>query len=177
MAQQRRQARNQPNRPEGLTLNKDGTASVTFDGDTWRLRRPKFGEFRELREALHGVQDIELEANTLPEVDGDDDRRQAHLAQRDALVGLDEVHARWVNRCFAMLGDSALPVEWEVRDGDDKPVGDRCETEKEAEAKASDGQTVHLVFDDWPTWLTQAKVIEQLYGHFRTVPLAPGVGG
>lgn len=177
MAQQRRPARGQQNRLEGLTLNKDGTASVTFDGDTWRLRRPKFGEFRELREALHGVQDVELEVNTLLEVEDDEERRQARAAHRAGLIGLDEVHARWINRCFAMLGDAALPVAWEVRDGDDKPVGEHCETEKEAEAKAGDGQTVHLVFDDWPTWLTQARVIEQLYGHFRTVPLAPGAGG
>lgn len=138
--------------PDGAEMVKDGTVRLFVDGDTIKLRRPKVGEFRKLRERAYEVADAKL--NNLrdavieaPAQDAPQAERLAHTmesrkANREMKAANEVLDQEWMAEAVDMLGDKALP-----------------------EAR-----------DDWPVWLGSAALATQLFEHWQSVPPARGVG-
>src|SRR5690606_581232 len=128
----------------------------------YRLRRPFFGELKQLRLALEAVQDeiaekqvklmelaeqIETEA---AELDSDEtltarqrDARLRRLRQRDRkasrehIDAVDDLHVGWWRQVFEMLSVDGVP-------------------------------------DDMPAWATDGTFAQRIMQHWRQAPLAPG---
>lgn len=141
-----------PDVPDGIELHKDGTATLSIDNQRWRMRRPKLGEFRKIRELMHRREDERLrliaENPAIDELDKDADT-EAKLAYTnevnerargitDAIV---ELNIEWLTEVFTMLCDAEPPPP-----------------------------------DDWPSGLEQNDTIDRLVKHWREVPLRSGGG-
>lgn len=129
-------------------LMADGSVLVTLDGERRRLRRPKVGEYRKLRERLWDLQDDKVsiterhrdqakeraeELKGATEVEQTMAVRQASRALTAELEALNE---QWIREAFDMLGDKAAPE----------------------------------AVDDWPTWLRESDFVTRLVEHWRSVP-------
>lgn len=72
-----------PRVPDGLELRKDGTALFHVDGVQHRLRRPKIGELRGLREGVakrdEAVANLKAEADADPTIDQGERQREINL--------------------------------------------------------------------------------------------------
>ncbi len=137
--------------PDGFTLRKDGTVLAVVDGDIYRLRRPKIGEYRKLCERrdemsddlLRVGRDEQSAANALRELmeqakTGDVDVEVLIAARnklRESTAAAQELTPRWVGEVFELLGDRSLPSE-----------------------------------DERPSWFYDATLLPTLVNHWRTVP-------
>lgn len=142
--------------PEGLELRKDGTILVVMGEDRYTLKRPKYGELRELRELIANMDDEALSAVA---------EAQEQVAQLGALatesvgreradheiaVGrvtrarrdtLEAIRVAGMRRVFELLSNHKLPSE-------------------EAE---------------WETWVIDPSTFSRMLMHWQSVPLARGV--
>lgn len=138
---------------DGLDLtHPSGTAAVVIDGVRRRLRRPKVGEFRRLRELLQENQDEAYAmSNRLLGVqkaidDSDTPENTARLEearklQRELNALTEDRNLAWVRQAVEVLSDSPLTL-------DD---------------------------DDLPVWMASGETVTQLLQYWRTVPLAHGL--
>lgn len=98
---------------EVLELKDDATVVLTFDGGSYRLRRPRLGEWNKLRELLYELQDEPLRlAAAMPSPTGDEeeDRRISVERNRDALARLEDMRLGWIREAAGMLSDQPLPA-------------------------------------------------------------------
>lgn len=141
-----------PDVPDGWELNKDGTITLTIANERHRLRRPKLGEFRDLRDALRQRDDDRLRviakhppADELAEGASDEEKLEHVLAinarSRAINDAVQELNVAWVKLVLDTLG-----------------AGDAPES------------------DDWPSGSDDSNFIEQLMAHWRAVPLRSGGG-
>lgn len=142
-----------PQVPDGFELIKDGTARLVIDGEVWRLRRPKVGEFRKLRELLQERDDehVRVMAQAVAdtsnvETKAEEDKVERTLAaraqQRQVALAVEDLNIGWVSEALRTL----------VMDKEPPPV------------------------DEWPSGMETLGFITTLIDHWRTVPLARGVG-
>ena len=104
---------------EGIDFRDDGTITVTFDGDTWTLRRPKFGHWRKysraFTESAHAaIAPLRGALATIKEAEaaGDDDALTEAMAAFNAINSEDLMVAeneRLLRDIFAELADRPLP--------------------------------------------------------------------
>jgi hypothetical protein len=144
MAEQRSQV------PDGFELVPNGTARLVIDGEVWRLRRPKLGEYRKLRELLDARDDDHLRlVASVPSVDRAPEDATAEekvdytiaVRRRSRALG-DEVTAlnvRWLSEALTLLADRPPPPA-----------------------------------DDWPSGMDETETISALVKHWRSVPLRSG---
>lgn len=136
--------------PDGFELVSNGTARLVVNGDIWRLRRPKLGEYRKLRELLQERDDerIRLLGGQVRLEKPDDDASAEDKTEytltlrhraRDLADKVADLDVAWVTEALTMLADHALP-----------PV------------------------DDWPAGMDSPEFIAGLVEHWRTLPLRSG---
>lgn len=143
-----------PDVPDGVELHKDGTVTIFTDGERLRLRRPKLGEFRKLRELLHEREDAHLrllaeQAADRAEKPGEDASADDKLAftmainarSRALTDALNALNIEWVQAAMGMLAPGEVPAP-----------------------------------DDWPSGMDSADFVAALVGHWRAVPLRSGGG-
>lgn len=142
-----------PDVPDGIELHKDGTATLSIDNDRWRMRRPKLGEFRKLRELLHSREDERLrrlgefgELPAAPAKDAPNDEKVAYTAavnaqQRAITDVMQDLNIDWLEQALTML----------------------CEREPPPA-------------DDWPSGMAESEMVTKLVEHWRAVPLRSGGG-
>lgn len=130
---------------ETITYDPLGTVTVTFDGKTYQLGRPKFGQWRYFSRQLQALYDDNRE--TLLRLT--EEAQVEGKGQAKAQAALREYQGQpfyestipWLREVFKQLGDKQLP---------------------ESE-------------DDWPTWLAaDLSVPTQIVAHWRSSPKASG---
>lgn len=133
---------------EGITFDPAGTVTVTFDDNTYKLKRPNFGQFRYFNRKYYGiVDDLTARLNEA----------------RDMLAGEpDEEAAAKGKQLLADLGTQPLH---------------ELTTPILAEMFSQVGNALPEDPDDWPAWLvTDPSLMRQILEHWRTVPKASGKG-
>ena len=137
--------------PDGFHLNPNGTARLTVDGQSWQLRRPKLGQFRQLREQLHERDDARLRLIASYDVAGDKPVEDATADEKLAYT-LD------VNARSRKLADevTALNVAWL----------------EQALVALCDRPPPDV--DDWPSGMDSSDTIAELVQHWRSAPLRSG---
>lgn len=136
--------------PDGLELVKNGTARLFVDGEVWRLRRPKLGEYRKLRELLEERDDarIALLAEMVPPEKMPDDASQADKAERTIAIRraareidakVEALNREWMAEALALLCDHDPPDP-----------------------------------DSWPAGMDSTETIIALNTHWRSAPLRSG---
>lgn len=141
-----------PEIPDGIELHKDGTVTVTVDNARCRLRRPKLGEFRKLRERLRERDDERLRllaaqaADPLPAPE-ESAEGQEKLDYTLAVAA----RGRELNDAIAQLN-----IEW-IREAMDMLARDTV-----------------LPEDDWPSGMDSSETVQALADHWRAVPLRSG---
>ena len=131
---------------EGITFDPQGTVTVTFDGNTYRLRRPNFGQFRYFNRTYYGiVDDLAARLNEA----------------REMLAGEpDEETAERARQMVKDLGETPLH---------------ELTTPILAEMFTQVGDPLPEDSDEWPAWLvTDPSLMRQILDHWRTVPKASG---
>lgn len=144
---------------EGFELRIDGTVDFwTDDGQRWKLRRPKFGELRKLREQKQSIDDASYRLTTqiqhsvaaikafgekAAETDPDEVATQV-VAERDQIraktAEVEGLNLAWMRHAFELLGDHPLPPE-----------------------------------DELPGWMVESSlIIGEFMAHWRNRPLALG---
>lgn len=133
---------------EGITFDPAGTVTVTFDDNTYKLKRPNFGQFRYFNRKYYGiVDDLSARLNEARAMlDGEpseEDAEKARQMVRDlGATPLHELTTPVLAEMFSQVGDP-LPED----------------------------------SDDWPAWLiTDPSLMRQILDHWRTVPKASGKG-
>jgi hypothetical protein len=130
---------------EGITFDPMGTITVEFDDKTYRLTRPKMGQWRHFSRKLQGLYDENRE-HLLKLTE---DAQKEGPKQEKAQAALREYQSQpfyestipWLREVFSQLGDKKLPE--------------------------SD--------DDWPAWLAaDLSIPTQIVAHWRTSPKASG---
>ena len=131
---------------EGITFDPQGTVTVTFDGNTYRLRRPTFGQFRYFNRKYYGIVDD----------------LQSRLTEARDMLNNDPTEED-AERARAML-----------RDLGETPLHELT-TPVLAEMFTQVGDPLPEDVDDWPAWLvTDPSLMRQILDHWRTVPKASG---
>lgn len=147
---------------DGFEMRKDGKCVLTVRGETHRFRRPRLGEFRELREKLYERDDesLRLTAALNDSVRArDDDAKPDDAAERSQSERLQEsLEAKKALRDLDRAV-SALTEAWMV---------DALELLKEDE----DAEIPPP--DDWPPEMAETSFVAELVNHWRHRPLAPG---
>lgn len=154
MTDEEPQADDQPV-PEGLELRKDGTILAVVDGERYRLRRPKIGEYRKLLERRDEMSDNLLRtdrdetsaaaalAGLMEEARNSDVDVEVLIAARNKLreasAAARDLTPTWVGEVFDLLGDRPLPSE-----------------------------------DERPSWFVAPQLVGTLLGHWRAAPLVRG---
>ena len=131
---------------EGITYDPQGTVTVTFDGNTYKLRRPNFGQFRYFNRKYYGIVDD----------------LQSRLTEARDMLNNDPTEED-AERARAML-----------RDLGEHPLHELT-TPVLAEMFTQVGDPLPEDVDDWPAWLvTDPSLMRQILDHWRTVPKASG---
>jgi hypothetical protein len=131
---------------EGITYDPQGTVTVTFDGNTYKLRRPTFGQFRYFNRKYYGIVDD----------------LQSRLTEARDMLNNDPTEED-AERARAML-----------RDLGEHPLHELT-TPVLAEMFSQVGDPLPEDVDDWPAWLvTDPSLMRQILDHWRTVPKASG---
>lgn len=141
-----------PEIPDGVELNKDGTVTLFTAGERCRLRRPKLGEFRKLRELLHERDDERLrllgaQADDTPEKPGTeatnteklDYTLEVNRRSRQLNDAVTDLNIAWIATAMEMLAQGAVPA-----------------------------------VDDWPSGMESTEFVAALADHWRAVPLRSG---
>lgn len=150
--------------PDGWEFHRNGTATAHVDHVRYRLRRPKAGEYRRLRESLEEVTDaisdraVELQARAAEigkraeegqkaaEESGgvylpsSEDRALERKLVREFRDEREAAYGDWMGEVFGLLCDQAVPAQ-----------------------------------DDLPVWWTAEATATALFRHWQTVPPARGV--
>jgi len=135
---------------DGVVYHPNGEISIEFDGDVYKLRRPKLRQYRWLSERLE-----ELRAETAKVSDKiaqlqtelagsnpDEDRIKHDIAVLNKPMY--EYLGPLVRDIVANVGEKPLPED----------------------------------MDDWPPWLAMDVLLPaEILAHWRTVPKAPGAAG
>lgn len=131
---------------EGIEFHELGSVTVTFDDKSYRLGRPKMGQWRYFQRLLRDMsREAEATLTELREkVEKASPKNQA-LAEAElrefAEQPFYEKTIPWVSEVFRQLGDNALPED---------P-------------------------DDWPAWLAADTGLPiQIVNHWKTTPKASG---
>jgi hypothetical protein len=134
---------------EGITYDPQGTVTVTFDGNTYKLRRPNFGQFRYFNRKYYGIVD---------------DLQSRLTEAQDLLKKSREAEdPEGVERAKAMVRDLGATPLHEIT------------TPVLAEMFTQVGDPLPEDVDDWPAWLvTDPSLMRQILDHWRTVPKASG---
>ncbi len=117
-----------PDVPDGFDLSSDGTILLHIDNERWRLRRPKLGEYRKIREWLRENEDEHraiiagIAVVDRPGEDATQDDKTAYLTNvtarsRDITDRTEAMNVAWVAKVIGMLSDKDAP------DVDDLPAG------------------------------------------------------
>lgn len=138
---------------EKVEFLKDGTVRFHMNEKRYRLRRPKFGEFRDLRALLHRLRGehadrVEDLAEEIAAAEEAEDRRRVRTLGRQ-LQEMDQVDVTtvWIVEAFETLSNRPLP----------------------------DPETEPDEFAALPAWLIQGGVIPELLTHWAEVPkVVPG---
>lgn len=142
-----------PEIPDGWELNKDGTIALTIDNERWRLRRPKLGEFRTLRDAVRDRDDERVRILAkYPALDPLDKDKASDEDKRDRALEIAE-RSRAMNDAI-----EALNVEWVLL----------------VLVTLGDGDPPEA--DDLPSGTEEAEFVMALMNHWRSVPLRSGGG-
>ena len=133
---------------EGIDFDPLGTITVTFDEKSYRLTRPKMGQWRYFSRQLLGIYEdnretmARLSEEAAKEGKGQEKAVKALNDYRNA--PLYEQTIPWMREVFAQLSDTKLPE--------------------------SD--------DDWPAWLAaDVSLPTQIVSHWRNHPKASGSNG
>lgn len=158
--------------PEGLELHTNGTVTVHLDGRRLRLRRPKAGEYRALREAYEAYLDRLTDATDVVQEQAAPIRERAAAATEAGgrMSSEDRALDRKLGRSLTAQGE-VLRVGW-VRlafDGDD-----REQLLPEGFGGLATGD-LPADDDDLPVWLSQGETIASLFEQWRSVPSPRGV--
>lgn len=146
-----------PGQPESFQLNKDGTVRAIIGDRVHRLRRPKIGEFRRLREHQQEINDELSERSLaaqqraremndeLKAAEGDADalrrlRTEDRALSREIRERAEQLRIDWVRHVFELLADRPLPED---------P-------------------------DDWESYLLDPNLPADLVTHWQTRPLRSG---
>ncbi len=138
--------------PDGIELRKDGSVRLQANGDGWRLRRPKLGEFRKLRELLNEANDDRLRIIArmgMPDKPGNDATADEKLEYTLAVSARSRqleaevlaLNVAWIAEALRVLCDHDPPEP-----------------------------------DDWPSGMDSSDTIAELVQHWRSVPLRSGGG-
>lgn len=132
---------------EGITFDPAGTVTVTFDGNTYKLRRPTFGQFRYFNRRFSETYD----------------EAQAELqAVLKKLAAVEE------------SGEGIEAVNAELAEIKARPLHDRMAPIL-AEMFSQMGDPLPESIDDWPAWLvTDATVLPEVLKHWRSTPKVSG---
>lgn len=131
---------------EEITFDPTGTVTVTFDDQTYKLGRPKMGQWRWFQRRLSEMADQTRErlAELTAEVEGAGDEARPELEEKlreYARTPFYESTIEWVREAFSQLGSQPLPAD----------------------------------VDDWPAWLAaDTSLPTQIITHWKTVPKASG---
>ncbi len=141
--------------PDGFDLKPNGTALLLIDGQQWRIRRPKLGELRKLRDLMADRDDERwqviadhnsVEVPDKPAEDAPMEDKRAFLRSQnrratsltDAVV---QLNIDWMVEAMTILADKPLPSP-----------------------------------DDWPSGMETFEMTAALFEHWRSVPLRSGGG-
>lgn len=189
-----------PARPDGFQLVKGGTTIAYIDGERYRLRRPRTGEYKALvllaRERDDELADMREQAAIETEVTGSGTLESKVLAEMRATiesVELDGVAiAEEVKAALVAAAEAKLPEpdretatalmrkarEWGRRIADRQ---DELHAAWMLAAFNGDGERRGLAdkplpadIDEWPPWLTRAEYTGRLLSHWGADPLVPG---
>lgn len=146
------------NPKELVEFVRTGLVRVWVQGKRYRLRRPFFGELRDLRTALEGMMDEVSQASIEATTKGDDLKRQSsEITDDDPDRNRKIVELRQADRKVAREFDAKIEdmrVDWW------RQVFDRVSV---------DGAP-----DEWPAWVSDANLPAQVITHWRSVPLGRG---
>ncbi len=158
--------------PEGLELHTNGTVTVHIDGGRLRLRRPKAGQYRALREAYESYLDQLTEATDRIQEQAIPVRERAAEASAagERLSAEDRALDRKLGRELTHLGER-LRVGWVRLAFNGEDLADLLPESFDGLATANLPDND----DDLPVWLTQGETIAALFEQWRTVPSPRGV--
>ena len=130
---------------EGIEFNPLGTIEVTFDDKTWKLGRPKMGQWRYFSRLLQTMYDDNRATMeklvSQAQVEGKGQEKAQAALREYQNQPFYESTIPWIREVFAQLGDKKLPE--------------------------SD--------DDWPAWLAaDVSIPTQIVSHWRTSPKVSG---
>lgn len=101
-----------------VELHENGGATLAFDGRTIRLRRPRIGEWRKLRQSLWDLQDEETRLraglSAAPKSDEPEARAEWRSGLRSVNDQIEDQVCAWVCECVDVLGDGELPDQAEL---------------------------------------------------------------
>jgi hypothetical protein len=138
-----------------LTMNDDGTATISLVSRKVRLRRPTLGEYRSLREQLETMQDDAVDASeTLANMVVE----QQQIPQSDR------------------LSESAQQMSRRVREQTRtvRKLGEQSREHWLGNVLATLGDVGDITADEYPSDVAGDQWIGQLIEHWRTRPTHPG---
>lgn len=167
-------ARTTPKKPravaegdDGFEMRRDGKCVLTVRGETFRFRRPRLGEFRDLREKLYERDDESLrltaelndrvrerDAAANPDGAGDEEKSQAERLQASLEA---KKSLRELDRSVTALTEAWMVEALEL-----------LKEDEDAELPPP---------DDWPPEMADTTFVAELVSHWRHRPLAPGAAG
>lgn len=150
---------------DGIVLTKTGWIRAAVAGETFRLRRPFFGELRKLRTALEAVTD---EINTTGEEADGIAAQLVEMAKRYKDMADADIPARERTKNDKLRDDAKTASRRLVEVADDLRVGWWTLV---FETLCVDTVKVPA---DWPSWVVDPNLPNQVMQHWRSAPLAPG---
>lgn len=143
-----------------VTFLRGGGIRLDLEGRQLRLRRPSFGQLRELRLAL---EDLEWELEDLTEDNrvasakwkADAEAIAADAPDRRARLAAIRAESREAARAYDAATDAAYLGWWR----------------QAIEALSDDGTPAD---DDMPSWVVNHRLVTQVLNHWRAVPLGRG---
>jgi hypothetical protein len=145
---------------KAVAMDKTGVVRITHDGTLHTLKRPKWGQYRQLRDELKDLAPLDQERVAL-----------ARIAQNEATPESEQVTA--VEKLLdltdqlAVAKSSLLRLMFNGHPGDPE-AGVKPFTPLADSPLPEDT-------DDWETWLlADEELIPKLMEHWRQVPLVPG---
>lgn len=139
---------------DSVTLNSDGTISVVIGGKKATLRRPTFGEFREIREELHKINDHML--STTRSLADDPERAD----------GVSDIE--WARQRGDVMLDRQRLLRETTREFEDQTIALMRQCVEKL------GNLTLPPDDELPVWLADAGLLPKFIEQWRTVPLSPG---
>lgn len=155
-------------------MTQDGKCRLTVGGTTIRFRRPKFGEFRQLREMLYERDDESLRLTAAATDKAKQLRMAAGIPEDQAKVDPAVVES---DASSAERLGVALDIRTAMRELDNR-VLDLNVAWVQAALDMLREDEVDEVPDpsEWPPEMSESPFLKDLIEHWRHRPLAPGGG-